>query len=725
MTRIAQCGLVLIGLLAALTWWPLTVAASHQQNPELQPPAQVSETPAPPVTPNSGATPTPGVTATPSPTATTTIVENIFHIIRFPFETMTDAVVQMSNRIALNAYRDAGSRFAGALDRMIFGEYGLAPATEAGAATPLFANIIWPHWQATMALGLLLLPVTLLLTAVSALRLGATSALGLVDLKEALLSWLLTAGAAGASYYLLGLVHRLSTAAALSILRLDTGDRVTGETLAGAFFNVAALISAFFALFLASSVMIGLGLALAACTALVYLLTTLAPVVLMLSSLPPLRWLQGLWLKAVTITFLVPVIDALLIKAAVSMFYGVLNAQGSGDLGTFVSGVFVTAGVISVLIAINYKVGEMVFGALAEVHRRAWDAATGVAQLAVLAGGMALGGVAAGAVGAGAGMAGTGTLAGGAGTGASAAAGSTASSTSAGAASAAPGGASVSSASTGSIASRLAGLFPGSSASGSAQPPSGTDNVAAGPAQGMSGLAANPTPEGDARQSPRSESNTPERASASHAQPTPNPSGSSAPAPHQAQLAQSLGRALTLGSSNPLLRSLGAGLQLGSTLGDLHQRSTAGMATTSAQRPAEVDDAMRWSKQNLSHWPNDLFTLGRDNTALMAGGLHQAFVNSGRATHMEDMLRLAHGSYGAWRNQGEPGGLDAQRELFEAHLDDANKNSPGTFIGAFQAVAEKHGFRLDDGFPEEAQAAFARSRDTGLGPRPGRDLYSR
>ena len=104
--------------------------------------------------------------------------------------------------------------------------------------------------------------------------------------------------------------------------------------------------------------MLGLGLALAAYTALAYLLTTLAPLVLVLGALPPLRWLSALWLKAVTVVFLIPVVDALLLKAGVSLAYTLLNAQGSGDLGLFLSGLFVAAGVLSVLIAINFKVGE-------------------------------------------------------------------------------------------------------------------------------------------------------------------------------------------------------------------------------------------------------------------------------------------------------------------------------------------------------------------------------
>ena len=677
-------GLLAALLLLALLWaaWPAEAGPANRINVGRITGPWEAETPSAPSAPNPIGTTAPGATpaATTAVTPTSTIVENVFHIISFPFQTMTDAVVQMSNRIMLQAYRDAGQRLSGAMDQLVFGDYGLAPTVAPGAATPLFARLIWPHWQVTMAIALLLVPVTLLLTAVSSLRLGATSALGLVDLKEALLGWLIAVGAAGSSYYLLSLAHRLSVAAALSILRVDGGQRVTGDTLAGAFFNVQALLAAagnvltapivlylaFFALFLASSVLFGLGLALAAYTALAYLLTTIAPLVLVLGALPPLRWLQGLWLKSVTIVFLVPVVDALLIKAAVFLFYDLLNAEGSGNLGTFLSGVFVTAGVISVLITVNYKVGETVFAALGEVHRRAWEATTGVASLVALAGGMAIGGL---AVGAGAAAAGgtslasgtaVGTVAngGGAATGGATAAGGSA----AAAANSQASSAGMTSSGGSSVATRLAALGSGQPSASSTSSTSGIETGSASTSM-PSGHQDNEVSEnGRAMPSDGSGHNT-TSGSSGHTQPEADRSGS-------AELAHGLGRALTLGIQNPVLRGMGAGLQIGTTLGEHQLRNAASRPqsgqTPAAQRPADLDAALRWSKQNLSDWPNDLFTLGRDNTLLMAGGLHQAFVGTGRATHMEDMVSVARASYGAWHAQGEPGGLAAQRVSKEA-----------------------------------------------------------
>src|SRR5690349_4556736 len=159
--------LAVAGCAASMLFWATPASA---ETVVAQQPTSVGT----PVAPTQVSTPNPS--STPGPTATNEpppIIENIFHIIRFPFETMMEAVVQMSNKIILQSYREAGQRFTGALDALVGGPYGLAPDVAAGAATPLFQNLVLPHWRVTLAAGLLLLPVTLVLTAVSALRFGA------------------------------------------------------------------------------------------------------------------------------------------------------------------------------------------------------------------------------------------------------------------------------------------------------------------------------------------------------------------------------------------------------------------------------------------------------------------------------------------------------------------------------------------------------------------------
>jgi len=747
-TRCKWIGALLLGLLVVSA----TVRPAMATGPMAEPAWQSTPVATPQHVPTAIATAVPSSTATPEPPPP--IVENIFHIIRFPFATMMDAVVQMSNKIMLQSYREAGQRFTGALDVLVTGPYGLAPDVAAGAPTPLFENLVLPHWRVTLTAALLLLPVTLMLTAVSALRLGATSALGLADLKEALFGWLISAGAAGSSYYLLSLAHRLSVATAGSLLAADFGTRVTGATLAGAFFNVTALLAlagnlltspivlylAFFGLFLASSVMLGLGLALAAYTALVYLLTALAPVVLVLGTLPPLRWLQVLWLKSVVVIFLIPVVDALLLKAAVSLFYDLLSAQGSGDVGTFIAGVFITAGVVSVLIAINFKVGESVFGALAEVHRQAFDATMGMVKLAAVAVGFAAGGIAIGA--------GAGAMAGAGGAGEAGAAVAAGGPPLVGGSGGAVGGASVggignggagasSTVQTGSalaqsngglgsggIARRMAQLLTGSPGDIPAmQPNAGSTDQPATIDHQAQGASVSDESHGAPQTDTLAGAAGPSGSDAAGGPPVSQTFDSDAQL-RRARLAGSFGRALAHSTRNPVLQGLGLGLQAGEFAGALRaeqlQSATGnGGPATNGISPTSTEGALRWSNRDLSHLPNDLFDPGRDNTELMAGGLHQAFVSSGRATRMQDMVGVAQESYGAWRQQGQPGGLAAQRELFEAMLDPNTKASPEALVSNLESLASRHGFQLDSNIAATARLAFARSQDSGAGDVPG------
>jgi hypothetical protein len=352
-------------------------------------------------------TPTPAPTATPA----APVSQTIFHVLSFPFETMLEAIVKMSGGLVRSVYAEAEGLFAEALEPVLVSPYGLAPESlGAGAATPLFRDLVAPHWQVAFNLALLLLPATLALTAADALRQGAASTLGQLELKEALLGWLFAAGGAALSLYALGLAHRLSLAAAGAVLGADFGERVSGLALARAFFNApalaliaalfppAALYVGFFILFLGSTLLLALCLGLAAYTALTYLLAVIAPVVLVLGALPPLRWLPALWLKATVVVWLLPLADAFLLRAGLSLYRGFFDPSAGGSVAGFLASVVSLGGVLSVLIALNFKAAEAVFGALAEVGRQAWAATGGVLQLALSAGALAAGFVTGGAL---------------------------------------------------------------------------------------------------------------------------------------------------------------------------------------------------------------------------------------------------------------------------------------------------------------------------------------
>jgi hypothetical protein len=184
----------------------------------------------------------------------------------------------------------------------------------------------------------------------------------------------------------------------------------------------------------------------------------------------------------------------------------------------------------------------------------------------------------------------------------------------------------------------------------------------------------------------------------------------------RARLAGSFGRALSLATRNPIVQGLGLGLQAGGLAGEMRADRGSSAASGGGSPPdsmsaASLAGALRWSNRDLSHMPNELFDPGRDNTELMAGGLHQSFVSSGRAVPMAAAFRLANESYGAWRSQGQPGGVAAQRDLFEAMLDPNTKADPQTLVSHLETLAARHGFRLAGQIASTARDAFARSQD--------------
>jgi hypothetical protein len=584
----------------------------------------------------------------------------VFHLIQFPFQTMTEAVIKMTNSILGKTYNQAaGKVFGQAMQTVIAGPYGIAPGLGEGGATPLFNDFVRPQWQVTMTMAMLLLPGTLALTAVSAMRAGASSVLGYTDLKESLIGWVIAAGAAGASYYLLGLAHRLSLAAAGAILAASVGPAVNGTTLAGAFFNVSAfaaiswvspsfaLYVGLFSLFLASSVMIGLGMAIAAYTALAYLLAVIAPLVIVLGVLPPLRWLHALWLKAITLTFLLPLIDALLLRAAVSLFFNTLNAAGTLHPGTYIAGIFVTAGTVSVLITLNYKVGELAFGALGEIGRRSMESLEGIR-------GMVLGTV--GAV-AGFGLAGA-----------------------AGAA----------------LGSRLGGVTASPSRAAASPADSQAMNSSDGPAANSSGTGRAPGVD------PAS--------SGSGQTLTPDPELER----RTAQIASSAGRALALGTRNPLLRGFGIGAMIGGQIAE--GQASAGLRRLAtgyeagrdgeAAQAGDYDRILAPSYRNPEQfpYPEALSRPHYDSRGLLARHLENRVPESPRA-EARRLNDLMHDALRTSPAAGNPGALVAARQgLYDVY--DPGPRSAENFKTRLDNWAHDNGLVLPSGWQEQVDRLY-------------------
>jgi hypothetical protein len=349
----------------------------------------------------------PAASATPTPTPTEappgcswnqvmTCVTNFLTAIQFDFSTMFEAVITMSSAMLRGAYEAVTDPFRSALRQVLFGTYGLAT----NLPTALFDDVIFGHWQLTMALAAALLPITLALTCVEAQKQGAASVLSVAKLREALVTWGLSAGGAVASYYVFRLIFRLSISSAHWIVTPDGPVDVVGR-IGDGFFPAAildllravalnpmglgpiAMILGGFLLFLAISLLMALLLALAAVIVMIYLVTVLAPLMLVLGQLEPLRWLQGLWLKSATIALLLPPANALLLRLAAEL---VGQVGGDSSWGTAIVALITVTGVVSILITINYKVGQGVFDGIQHVGAQYLQALTDVGRLVVATG---------------------------------------------------------------------------------------------------------------------------------------------------------------------------------------------------------------------------------------------------------------------------------------------------------------------------------------------------
>jgi hypothetical protein len=711
--RVARLLLVVPGcLLAGMVLWPARPVLAE-----------------PPVTPQPTTTPAPGGT----------ITENIFHTLVFPFETMTKAILQMSGQVLQQLNAQAQGVYSAALDALITSRYGISPLGLGSdvASTPLFADLIRPHWNVTFTFALLLLPATLAITALTTMKTSVVSVLTYADLKEALIGWALSGAGAAASFFVLGMAHRLSLLAAIAILQADFGGHVTGATLSNMFFSAAGLsligqlspaavlYVAGFLLFLAGGILIGLALAIAAYTALVYVLTVIAPLVLTLGVLPPLRWLNALWLKAVTLVILLPVVDAILLKAVTALAVGFFDpASGSHSLGGFIASVFVTAGVLGALFTINWKVAEAMFGALGEVHRQFQGAVMGVLSLAAAAAGVALGmplaGLAPAAASAGAGGGGaTGSggptsLDGGGSGGAPAASQNAARAPEAGPQAGPPiGGQSVAGLVNGRLSQeRVRALAAGTNGAGDGQ-----DSRQASTDPGGSNGAVSEA--------------TGENAASGQDQPSPAPAAESrgeSPAAHlrQAHLMSGLGRALAT-SHVPVLGSFGAGLQAGAavaaheadmaldsrrTTEALSREQLGAQGAEARQERALLDRALRWeAPQLLSSTPAALHDLGRDNTDLMSGALHYAMRQAGpepRASDLQDTVGVVRESYGAWLAQGRPGGFAAQESFFQIVREPNNAASADQLTAQLTQWSQSYGLSPAPQFSEAVKRLFER-----------------
>jgi len=340
-----------------------------------------------------------------------TIWQTIIQTIVFPFEKLAEGVRNALAELFSRTVEAAMEPMKEALDMAVAWLY----------PQDMLKDIRWKAWGAMAKVAAALMPLALMITVGSAMREGVTSITGYANAREALLNWLIGVGAAAASYFLIEKAIDLSGASSIAI-RDSLGQAIAeewnlGDQLLGSIINLWALQSAgplmrlflgFFALITMIVVVSSIIMALLAREVILLLLVAVSPVIFIIGSMRPLRWLSGLWTKAMVVALLLGPVNFMLLTIF-ALIASKANAHSSG-LGGAILGMLIGIGVISVLIALNSVIGKLSYGAAVEIAQKAWRSTMGILQLAAVAAGFAVAPAAAGLLG-GAGGAPAGSLA--------------------------------------------------------------------------------------------------------------------------------------------------------------------------------------------------------------------------------------------------------------------------------------------------------------------------
>jgi hypothetical protein len=122
-------------------------------------------------------------------------------------------------------------------------------------------------------------------------------------------------------------------------------------------------------------------------------LMAVAPLVIVIGELPQFRWLYGLWVKIGLGILLIPLVNAVLLRAWSLMSFNL-------DLGAIVKAI-VNLGFVGLIVGINYTIGTKVFAPVLQAGRMAWDSTKALGKALVFIGAVAASGGSASALGAG------------------------------------------------------------------------------------------------------------------------------------------------------------------------------------------------------------------------------------------------------------------------------------------------------------------------------------
>jgi len=339
-------------------------------------------------------TPTPPPTPTPTPgggSVTTTITEIFYHLV-FPAETISEALANIFNKAVeteINAMSEEVARWTSVIGEIIQapsqGDYSKVaqsslPVAAALAPALFLLRLALYHWGRLLGDDDSSLRVVGDWVTAGALAVAAGPLLDLI----VQLGWWMVGKVIGetAALAVEFVQSTTATSVALGLANLTfLGSLITIALALGSLVSIGGLLFAF-----------------AAANAVLFILAVLGPPLAIASVLPQVTWLRSLWLKAVIVIALLPVVAGGVFKAglAASTFLG---QQG---LLSAVIRVIWLWGATGLLISIAGILGKMTITTTADAVGQLFQAVKQVASVAALAaGGAAAGGAgAAGGVGA-------------------------------------------------------------------------------------------------------------------------------------------------------------------------------------------------------------------------------------------------------------------------------------------------------------------------------------
>lgn len=317
--------------------------------------------------------------------------------ILFPYETLGESIRAALGDLVMEAAREVVTQAKEGINRLVETIVGVNEFTRGIQETRRDV------WRVGIVIAGILMPLSFMAAVVASLKDGTSSVTGYANAREALLNWVIAAGAAVSSYFLLSKGIELSAAGMTAIFEgllgrlsenFELGGSIVGSLVDTSYMltpGIPQLFLAIFGMLMAAGLLISIGLALLAREVILVLAVGIAPVMLILGSIGPLRWLYGLWMKVTTVALLLGPTNAFLLGA------GALLAQSAhqsvvslGGLAGRIVGYLVALGILSVLIGLNTLIGKMVYGAVIEIAEKAWGGVMAMVNLAGIAVGAAV-----------------------------------------------------------------------------------------------------------------------------------------------------------------------------------------------------------------------------------------------------------------------------------------------------------------------------------------------